>query len=74
MVAALDGDGGLWPASVVLEGEYGIQGVAVSVPVTLGRGGAERICEWDLTPGELAALHASAEFVRAAVEEAAPKG
>ena len=74
MVAALDGDGGLWPASVVLEGEYGIQGVAVSVPVTLGPGGVERIHEWDLTPAELTALHASAEFVRAAVEEAAPKG
>jgi malate/lactate dehydrogenase len=67
MVAALDGDGGLWPASVVLEGEYGLRGVAVSVPVTLGRGGAEAIHEWDIAPAEHEALHASAEFVRAAV-------
>jgi malate dehydrogenase len=71
MVAALDGAGGLWPASVVLDGEYGIHGVAVSVPVTLGRGGVETIHEWDLTPAEREALHASAEFVRAAVESIA---
>lgn len=68
MVAALDGDGELWPASVVLEGEYGVDGVAVTVPVTIGHGGAESIHEWELTPGELAALQASAEFVRAAVD------
>jgi malate dehydrogenase len=74
MVAALDGEGGLWPCSVVLEGEYGIEGVAVTVPVTLGRSGVERIHEWEITAAELTALHASAEFVRAAVDAAAPKG
>lgn len=67
MVSALDGDGELWPASVVLHGEYGIDGVAVTVPVTLARGGAREIHEWDLEPGELEAVQASAEFVRAAV-------
>jgi malate dehydrogenase len=66
MIAALDGGGDLWPASVVLDGEYGIRGVAVSVPVTIGRGGAEEIHEWDLSGREREALHASAEFVRAA--------
>lgn len=74
MVSALDGDGELWPASVVLEGEYGIVGVAVTVPVTLGRDGALQIHEWDLEPDELAALRASAEFVRAAVESVEPTG
>ena len=68
MVSALDGLGELWPASVVLEGEYGIAGVAVSVPVTLGAGGVERIHEWTLTPADLEALRASAEVVRTAVE------
>ncbi len=68
MVAALEGAGELWPASVVLEGEYGIEGVAVTVPVTIGRGGAEQIHEWELSPGDLEALRASAEFVRDAVE------
>ena len=74
MVAALDGGGELWPASLVLEGEYGIHGVAVGVPVTLGRGGAERIHEWELSADELAALHSSAAFVRAAVNSVVGPG
>jgi len=68
MVAALGGAGELWPASVVLDGEYGIEGVAVTVPVTIGRGGAGEIHVWELGPEELEALRASADFVRAAVE------
>jgi len=67
MVAALaDGGDGVWPASVVLEGEYGIDGVAVSVPVALGPGGVLAIHEWELDTDDLAALHASAAVVRAA--------
>jgi malate/lactate dehydrogenase len=72
MVGALDGDGALWPASVVLEGEYGIEGVAVTVPVTLGRGGVREIHEWQLAGAELEALHRSAELVRAAVDGLGP--
>jgi malate dehydrogenase len=68
MVSALAGERGLWPASVVLDGEYGIRGVAVTVPVTIGRGGAVEIHEWELEPGDLDALRASAELVRAAVK------
>jgi malate/lactate dehydrogenase len=66
MITALDGDGELWPASIVLEGEYGIHDVAVAVPATIGRGGAERIHEWELSADDLEALRSSAEFVRAA--------
>jgi malate dehydrogenase len=72
MVSAFGGLGGLWPASVVLDGEYGINGVAVSVPVTLAAGGVERIHEWQLMPPDLEALRASAEVVRAAVESIEP--
>ena len=65
MVLSIVGDAGeLWPASVVLTGEYGIEDVAVSVPVTLGRAGAAEIHEWELQPGQLAALRSSAELVR----------
>jgi len=74
MVAAIDGAGELWPASIVLDGEYGIEGVAVTVPVTIGRGGAEQIHEWELAPRDLDALRASAEFVRAAAESIDPPG
>ena len=56
------------PCTAYLEGEYGIDGVAVSVPVAVGRGGVQAIHEWELTPDDLAALQTSAAFVRAAVD------
>jgi malate/lactate dehydrogenase len=65
---AVENTAELWPASVVLDGEYGIAGVAVSVPVTLGTRGVELIHEWELTPSDLEALRASAQYVRTAVE------
>jgi malate dehydrogenase len=68
MISAVAGEGELWPASVVLDGEYGIEGVAVTVPVTIGPGGAAEIHEWDLDSRDLDALRAAAELVRAAVE------
>jgi malate/lactate dehydrogenase len=67
MVNAITGGAGeRFPASIVLQGEYGIEGVSVSVPVTLGRAGVEEIHEWDISRHELAALHAAAEQVREA--------
>jgi malate/lactate dehydrogenase len=56
-----------WPASVVLAGEYGIEGVALSVPVTLGDGGATQVHEWELTSEQTAGLRTGADVVRAAV-------
>jgi malate/lactate dehydrogenase len=58
--------GELWPASVVLEGEYGIEGASLGVPVRLGRGGVAELPGWDLEPEESAALRAGAETVRTA--------
>lgn len=52
------------PASVYLNGEYGIKGTFVGVPIKLGRGGVESIIEIELTDEELTALHRSAEDVR----------
>jgi malate/lactate dehydrogenase len=67
MVEAIRSDSGeLWPASVVLTGEYGIEGVSLGVPVHLGRTGATQVPEWELDPAELEALRAGGETVRAA--------
>jgi malate/lactate dehydrogenase len=67
MVTAIAADTGtVWPASIVLDGEYGISGTAVGVPVVLGRGGALAVQEWRLSDEDLAALRESAEVVRAA--------
>jgi malate dehydrogenase len=52
------------PCTAYLEGEYGIQGLYVGVPVKLGRRGIEQIIQIRLTPEEQAALHRSAAAVR----------
>ncbi|MER3406726.1 MAG: malate dehydrogenase, partial [Chloroflexota bacterium] len=56
------------PCSVYLQGEYGIDGVFVGVPVKLGARGVEEIVQLKLTPEELAALHRSAAAVRELVQ------
>ena len=55
------------PCTAYLEGEYGIDGLYMGVPVKLGAGGIEAIVELDLTDEESAALGASAEAVREVV-------
>jgi malate dehydrogenase len=55
------------PCTAYLEGEYGIDGLYMGVPVKLGAGGIEQIVEVDLTDEEETALQASAEAVREVV-------
>ena len=52
------------PCAVRLEGEYGIRGLFVGVPVKLGAGGAEQIIELDLTDDERTSLRRSADSVK----------
>jgi malate dehydrogenase len=52
------------PCAAYLEGEYGIQGLFVGVPVKLGARGIEQIIEIKLLPEEKAALDKSAASVR----------
>lgn len=52
------------PCAAYLEGEFGIDGVFLGVPVVLGRGGVERIVEFELTEQERAALEKSVEAVK----------
>jgi malate dehydrogenase len=56
------------PCAAYLEGEYGIHGLFVGVPVKLGAGGIEKIYEIKLSPEESAALHKSADAVKELVE------
>ena len=56
------------PCATYLQGEYGINGVVVGVPVKLGKNGIEQIIELKLTPEESAALKKSAEAVRELVK------
>jgi malate dehydrogenase len=52
------------PCTALLEGEYGIDGLYMGVPVKLGAGGIEQVIELDLTDDERKALAASADAVR----------
>ncbi len=52
------------PCAVRLDGEYGIRGLFVGVPVKLGAGGAEEVIELELTDDERAALRRSADSVK----------
>jgi malate dehydrogenase len=52
------------PCAAYLEGEYGIKGLYVGVPVKLGAAGVEQIIEIKLTAEENAALQKSAASVR----------
>jgi malate dehydrogenase len=52
------------PCAAYLEGEYGINGLYVGVPVKLGARGVEQIIEIKLTADEKAALDKSAASVR----------
>jgi malate dehydrogenase len=57
------------PCATYLEGEYGVDGLFVGVPVVLGAGGLQRVIEITLTADERAAFDKSA----AAVEELVAK-
>ncbi len=48
------------PCAVLLEGEFGTDGLFVGVPVVLGAGGMERVFEIELTADEQAAFDRSA--------------
>jgi malate dehydrogenase len=55
------------PCTALLEGEYGIGGLYMGVPVVLGSGGIERVIELELSADERAELERSAEAVREVV-------
>lgn len=56
------------PCAAYLEGEYGINGLYIGVPVKLGAKGIEQVIEINLTADERAALQKSADAVKELVE------
>ncbi len=57
------------PTSVILQGEYGIEDVAVGVPAIIGASGVEKVVEYDLDDEELHSLRNSAEILKKRFEE-----
>jgi malate dehydrogenase len=56
------------PCAAFLEGEFGINGYFLGVPVVLGDRGVERILEFELTAEEKAALDDSVAAVARQME------
>ncbi len=54
----------MFPCSVLLEGEYGLNDICIGAPVILGRNGIEKIVTIQLSDAEKAHLEQSAEGVR----------
>ena len=54
----------VYPLSVPLEGEYGLENVSISVPCVLGRNGIERIIEIPLSDEEKLKMQLSAETLK----------
>jgi L-lactate dehydrogenase len=52
------------PVSTMTSGQYGIEGVYLSLPCVVGRKGVERIIELPLSDSERGGLRASAELLR----------
>ena len=57
------------PCSALLDGQYGVKGLFLGVPVVIGAGGVEKIIELDLDDEEKAMLARSVASVRKSVEE-----
>ena len=60
----------LLPCAAMLDGEYGVKGVYVGVPVVIGAGGVERIVEIELSKTEREMFDKSVAAVRGLVEVA----
>lgn len=55
------------PCAAYLEGEYGVSGIYLGVPIKLGKDGVEQVIELPLSEDERAALMKSAEGVKASI-------
>jgi malate dehydrogenase len=57
------------PCAALLEGEYGVQGYYMGVPVQIGQGGVEKVFQLELTEAEKAMFQKSFESVKKTVDE-----
>lgn len=65
--AMVDSQGIVFPAAAVLDGEFGVRGVCLGVPVTLSNRGVAGIVEWNLEPDELRGMRLAAKNIEAVV-------
>ncbi len=64
--AIVENSGAVIPCSVVLDGEYGLKGLSMSVPVKLGKDGVAEILEYELAADEQEGLKKTVETLKSA--------
>lgn len=66
--AILKDENRIFPCCIKMEGQHGLNGVYVGVPVKLGKGGIKQIIELKLNADETALLNASAAAVKTVMD------
>jgi malate/lactate dehydrogenase len=66
--AVVEDSAAVIPCSVVLDGEYGLKGLSMSVPVKLGKGGVQEILEYELAGDEQEGLKKTVETLQSAAQ------
>jgi len=66
--AMVENTGEVIPCSVMLDGEYGVSGLSMSVPVRLGKDGISDILEYELAPDEKEGLKKTVATLKAAAK------
>ncbi len=66
--AVVEDTGEVIPCSVMLDGEYGVNGISMSVPVRLKREGVSEILEYTLAPDEQEGLKKTVATLKAAAK------
>jgi len=56
------------PISAILNGQYGFNGLAMSIPSVLGKDGVETVLEIPLAPNEMEALYMSSMQIKSVIE------
>lgn len=67
--AIVRGEGSVLPISTLLHGEYGLEGLCMSIPAVVGREGVETVLDIPLSPAEQGALLRSAETLKGVLAE-----
>lgn len=66
--SVVEDTGAVIPCSVMLEGEYGVNGISMSVPVKLGKEGVSDILEYELAPDEQEGVKKTVDVLKAAAK------
>lgn len=59
----------IYPVSIYLKGEYGFENISLGVPARLGKNGAEKIFELNLSQNKVAELEKSAKYVEKSIKK-----